>query len=287
VFQFWRRDHKQRRFAAEQNDLLPGEQMLLLETERLASVHAVEREIDELLAGVSHEMRSPLMAILTSIGVVLANQPPGLPESVYRLLLNANLAAERLAEVLDNLLELARLRAGRLQVHLDWCDVCDLVQRAAATIEPLARLRQQRLELGVPAEPTLAHVDAHCLERALLNVLHNAVRHGRHGGAIVLRLERHPDKLTFAVADDGPGISAADQERIFSQPNSITIGRSSPQPGGLGIPIARAMVEVQGGHMWVDSSPGAGTTIGITLPTPPGSDRWLTSAISTDMMPGA
>jgi PAS domain S-box-containing protein len=229
---------------------------------------ALERQKNEFLSNVSHDLRTPVAAIKASIGVVLANEPPGMPEPLHRMLVNIDLAADRMASLVADLLELARLQAGRIQLQLGRCDLCALAHHAAAVIEPLAETRGQRVDVQVPDEPLVVLADADRLERALLNLLTNAHKYGPEGGTISLRLEERPGEARFAVADDGPGIPAAEHERIFERfyrPETEASRRN--QGAGLGLPIARAMVELHGGRLWVESAPGAGATFWLTLPT--------------------
>jgi PAS domain S-box-containing protein len=231
---------------------------------------ALERQKDEFLSNVSHDLRTPVTAIKASIGVVLANEPAGTPEPIHRMLVNIDLAADRMAQLVADLLELARLQAGRAQLQPAQTDLRALALRVARAIEPLAHGRGQRVEVDVPDEPLPAVVDAGRLERALLNLLSNAHKYGREGGAICLRLWPGADEIRFAVADDGPGVPAAEQERIFERfyrPEIESTRRN--QGAGLGLPIARAMVELHGGRLWVESSSGAGATFWIALPTAP------------------
>ena len=102
----------------------------------------------------------------------------------------------------------------------------------------------------------------------LLNLLSNAHKYGREGGTIRLSLARRGAEVVVAVADDGPGIAAADQERIFERYyRSETEATRNRQGSGLGLPIARALVELHGGRLWLESTPGAGATFWIALPT--------------------
>jgi signal transduction histidine kinase len=122
--------------------------------------------------------------------------------------------------------------------------------------------------VDLPPDPVLATVDAERLERALLNLLSNAQKYGRTGGTIGLRLESLPGRVRLAVRDDGPGIPYEEQERIFERfyrPESESSRRN--QGSGLGLPISRAMVELHGGRVWLDSSPGNGATFWIEVPT--------------------
>jgi PAS domain S-box-containing protein len=229
----------------------------------------LERQKDEFLANVSHDLRTPLTGIKASIGVVLANEPPNLPAPLHRLLVNIDLAADRMTALVADLLELTRLRAGRVLFRPEVRDLREVAREAAQTIEPLAQERAQCLELDLPTEPLQAPVDADRLERALLNVLGNAQKYGPAGGTIRLRLEQRSGEAIFAVADDGPGIAEADQEHLFERFfRADSEATRHNQGSGLGLPIARAMVELHGGRIWLESTVGVGTTFWIAVPLP-------------------
>jgi signal transduction histidine kinase len=210
----------------------------------------LERQKDEFLASVSHDLRTPLTAIKASIGVVLANEPPGTPEPLHRMFVNIERAADRMAHLVVDLLELTRLQAGRVELRPVCCDLCELARRSAHAIEPLASARGQQLRLDLPPEPLYARVDPDRLERALLNVLDNAHKYGTVGGTIGLRLELRKEEVLLAVSDDGPGIPEAEQQRIFERfYRSETDAARRNHGSGLGLPIARAMVELHGGRI--------------------------------------
>jgi two-component system phosphate regulon sensor histidine kinase PhoR len=148
-----------------------------------------------------------------------------------------------------------------------------VAQRAARTVEPLLQARGQRLELRLPARPVPAMADGPRLERVLLNLLSNAHQHGRDAGRIQLSVERRPGEALLAVADDGPGIPVAEQPRIFERFYRSEQDAARSTPGsGLGLPIARAIVQLHGGRVWVESAPGAGATFYVALPTPAGDE---------------
>jgi signal transduction histidine kinase len=223
-----------------------------------------ERLRDEFFANVSHDLRTPVAVVKSSLGVVLANAPPELPAPLRRMVANADLAADRLAGLVDDLLELARARAGRIAPRRSRVDLRALASRSARAVEPLAAARGQRLELALPGRPVWLSVDEARLERALVNLLGNANKHGRDGGAIRLSVASRRREVELAVADDGPGIAPADHERVFER-----FYRADAAAGtgtGLGLPIARAMVELHGGRIELASAPGAGATFRILLP---------------------
>ncbi len=233
----------------------------------LAVQRDLERQKDEFLANVSHDLRTPLTAIKHAIEVVLANEPPGVPTPLHELFVNIQQSAERMASLIDDLLELNRLRAGMVRLRAEPHDLRDVAARAGRAVEPLARARGQRLELELPSEPVLASVDAPRLERALLNLLGNAQKYGRAGGTIRLRVRQNENGSVVAVSDDGPGIPDAEQAHIFERFYRAEDESSRGQPGsGLGLPIARALVELHGGSVWVESRAGAGATFSVGLP---------------------
>lgn len=227
----------------------------------------LERQKDEFLSNVSHDLRTPLAAIKASVGVVLAHEPPGMAAALHRMLANIDLAADQMARLVDDLLELTRLKAGRVRLRLAGCDLRALAEQAARAIEPLAGERGQSLELLLPPAPVHAEADAERLGRALLNLLSNAQKYGRAGGVIRLSLHSGDGEVIFSVADDGPGIPEHEQGRIFDRfYRAETEATRKNQGSGLGLPIARALVELHGGRIWVESHPGAGATFKIALP---------------------
>src|SRR5688500_513550 len=177
----------------------------------------LERQKEAFFANASHDLRTPIATIKASIEVVLENEPAETPEPLHRLLVNINHEADRMATLVDDLLDLARLQAGQLRLRAAPCDLRALAERAAGAIEPLARQRGQRVALDLPKRPVSALVDAERLERALLNLLGNAHKYGRDGGTIRLSLTRRPREAIFTVADDGPGIPEIDQPRLFER----------------------------------------------------------------------
>ena len=229
----------------------------------------LDRQKDEFLASISHDLKTPLTAIKSSIGIVLANEPPNTSEPLHRMLVNVDVAADRMAAMVEDLLEMARVQSGRVQLKVECCPLRELAIRAAAAIEPLAASRRQAIELDLPSEPVPALVDSRRLERALTNLLSNAHRYGRQGGAIRLTLRQRSGEAVFSVADDGPGIPKEEQQRVFERFYRLETGGNGSGGTGLGLPIARAAVELHGGRLWVESKPGVGTTFWLVIPTSP------------------
>jgi signal transduction histidine kinase len=236
-----------------------------IERQRLEVARAdLERQRDEFFSSVSHDLRTPVAAIKAAIGVVLANEPENMPTALHRLLGNIDLAADELTRLIEDLVEMARLQAGRIELWRSRVDLRDVVSRAVRSVEPLLAERGQVLSLQIPDQAVVCEVDAERLGRALRNLLANPQKYGRDGGRIWLSLEDRPTGVYISVRDDGPGIPAEDQEHIFDR-----FYRPSGSAGsgtGLGLAIARGLVELHGGRLSVESSAGVGSTFFITLP---------------------
>jgi signal transduction histidine kinase len=227
----------------------------------------LEHQRDEFFSSVSHDLRTPVAAIKAAISVVLSNEPASMPPTLHRLLGNIDLAADELATLIEDLLEIARLQAGRVELWPSEVDLREVVNRALRAVEPLLEQRGQQLNLSLPEAPLVARVDAERFGRVLRNLLGNAQKYGREGGVVTLRLYSGADEISLVVADDGPGIPLEEQERIFERfyrvKNSSSAG---PIGSGLGLAIARGLVDLHGGRLWVESTPGEGSAFHIALP---------------------
>jgi signal transduction histidine kinase len=239
-----------------------------IERQRLeAARQDLERQRDEFFGSVSHDLRTPVAAIKAAVGVVLANEPPGMPPAMHRLLGNIDLAADELSRLIDDLLELARLQAGRVELLLSEVDLRDVVTRAVRPLEPLIETSGQALLVHLPAEPVLIAVDVQRFGRVVRNLVGNAQKYGRRGGTITVALERDANEVSLAVADEGPGIPAEERERIFERFYRARRQATDGQVGsGLGLPIARGLVELHGGRLTVESEPDHGSTFRVRLP---------------------
>lgn len=234
----------------------------------------LERQKEEFFANASHDLRTPLMAIKAAIGVVIANVPPATPAPLRRMFTNIDGAADEMARMVEDLLELARLRAGRALFSPLLRDLREVAERAARTIEPLVAERGQHLTLDLPDAPVWALVDPPRLERVVQNLLGNAQKFGHNNGTIALSLRQEGGEAILAVADDGPGIAPDDLDRIFERyyRPADRDGRRSPG-SGLGLPIVKALVELHGGRVWVASAPERGATFSVALPVAPAAER--------------
>ena len=219
----------------------------------------------DLVATVSHELKTPLTSIRLAIHLLLEETIGPLAPKQVELLLDARESAEALLAKINHLLNLARLEQGREQIDLLPETPASLLQTAADVIRP--RADDKGVTVSVEVEPGLPMVeaDAQRLGYALGNLLDNAVTYADAGGRITLSAFREDGGVAFAVADTGRGIPPEHVARIFEKFFRVP-GQSVGGGTGLGLAIVREIVTAHGGHIRCESQPGVGTTFRIWLP---------------------
>lgn len=257
-------------FTAEDQQLLDAfaqQSALALERalyERRGAQAAVQAEGERLrntlLAGISHDFRTPLTTIVGAVGSLL-DQESALDAPRRRLLLQGVLQeARRLHALTSDLLDLNRLQEGAVQLAPEWCPADDLIEEARAALG--ARLDAHRLELDIHPE-AVVWCDPSLVGQAVVNLLDNAVRHTPAGGRIRVAVEMRPPWWSLVVHDDGPGLPPGDVFQKFH--------RSGPGAGtGLGLAICEAVARLHGGHASATSD--AGARLELRLPQPPRRD---------------
>jgi signal transduction histidine kinase len=232
-----------------------------LEAER----RQVERLRTDLLSTISHELRTPLTLIRTSIGLLLDSDPD--EEMRQRLLRNIKGSTDRMHALVTDLLDLARLRGDRLELQIRRVDLGELLGGVVSLMRPLLDAKEQRVELAIPFPAPSVPGDSRRLERVMLNLLSNANTFAPPGSKITIRLGEGTREVTIAVQDAGPGITAAGLPHLFEQFFTERTSSSRHNIGaGLGLPIAKGIVEAHGGRIWVESTVGVGTTVSFSLP---------------------
>jgi two-component system sensor histidine kinase KdpD len=228
-----------------------------LERERLAHDDAVKTAI---LRSVSHDLRSPITAIRTA-GEVLEHADELAPADAAELFATIRAQARRLDRLVANLLDLSRLEAGAVDPAPELWPVDGLVTLALESVARDARI-DVRLEGDLPP----VRVDAAQLEHALVNLLENALTYSPAGARVELSAALEEGRVVLRVRDAGPGIAAADRERIFEPFDRGAGGR--PGGSGLGLAIARGFAELNGGSLHVEEH-GPGATFALELPAAP------------------
>ena len=226
----------------------------------------LERLRSDLLATVGHELRTPLTAIRTSAGLLL---DPGLEptESQRRQLLGTiGRSADRMQGLLTELLDLARLRAGAIEMAMDRFDARELARDVAVAVEPMAAARHQLVRVDVPGEGLPVVGDRRRLEQALLNLVTNAQKFSPSGRDVTIAVEGDGARVAWAVVDEGPGIGPEEQDRLFERFFVGSSDRSGRGGTGIGLPTARAIAQAHGGTIDVDSELGRGSTFRLVVP---------------------
>jgi two-component system phosphate regulon sensor histidine kinase PhoR len=234
---------------------------------RLRQLEAVRQEF---VANVSHELRTPL-SLIKSAAETLIDGGKNDPAVTMRFLEIIDKHANRLTLLIDDLLLLARLDSGRIELKLGPVTLRAAAQDALDDAALIAQARRVTLENRVEAD-AVAHADPERLRQVLANLIDNAIKYGREGGSVSIggrALDRARVELT--VRDDGPGIPAEAKSRIFERFYRLDKARSREQGGtGLGLAIVKNVVQAHGGDVRVESASGAGTEFFITLPAAKG-----------------
>ncbi|MCC9306154.1 sensor histidine kinase KdpD [Kitasatospora sp. RB6PN24] len=239
-----------------------------LERDRLATVaaeiepiKAADKMRTALLAAVSHDLRTPLAAALASIGSLRSPDVEFSPEDQTELLDLADESLVKLTRLVDNLLDMSRLQAGALTLHLAPTELIDVL---AGAMDSLARPDAAVQPLDLDAVPAVL-VDPPLLERVLANVITNALRHNAPGAPVLVTASHHQDRVEVRVIDHGPGIAPEDREQVFLPFQRL--GDNDNTTGlGLGLALSRGLAEAMGGTLDVEDTPGGGTTMLLVLP---------------------
>jgi two-component system OmpR family sensor kinase len=218
-------------------------------------------------ADASHELKTPLTVLRA--GVERAVTLPGMPPESLAALEETLQEINRMTELVDTLLTLARADEGIVALHRETVDLNTLVEEAAETGELLAEKAGVEMSTSTPPQPVVIGADASRIRQLLLNLLTNAVKYTPPGGRVRLWLERSNGKVLIGVSDTGVGIAPGDLPYIFDRfwRADSARTRTSERPGvGLGLAICKWIAEAHGGEIEVHSRQGRGTTFTVTLP---------------------
>ena len=231
----------------------------------------ISRMKDEFVSVVSHELRTPLTSMKASMQLLLADRDSMDPLESQELLTVALNNTERLVRIINDMLDVAKIEAGRLELQRRSTPPEDLVRQAVLNVEQLARDSSIRLVTSTAAGLPPLLVDPDRIVQALVNLLSNALKFAPRGTAVTIGAEeRVRGALRFWVHDSGKGIPPDELARLFQKFKQLDSSDSRRVPGtGLGLAITKALIEQHGGRVGVDSAPGEGTTFYFTLPLEP------------------
>jgi PAS domain S-box-containing protein len=217
------------------------------------------------LSRMSHELRTPLNSIIGFAQLLDLSEPPldaRSQESVSHILKGGR----HLLGLIDEVLDIAQVEAGRLNMSLEPVDVGETLAESIDLIRPLAAAR--RITVSVEDDGCNQHVlaDQQRLKQIFLNLLSNAVKYNQTGGSVAVSCDLSNGEVAIAITDTGPGITADQLERLFTPFDRLGAERTGQQGSGLGLVLSRHLVEAMAGRLSVESMPGTGTTFTVTLP---------------------
>jgi PAS domain S-box-containing protein len=233
------------------------------------ALHQAIRARDDMMGIVSHDLRNPASAVKMLARSILAEThmrddiPPDVAERVEIM----QQAAAQIDALIQDLLDVTRLEAGRLTVSARDVDAVPLVEAALYAMRTLAESTGVELEAAYEEELPMVHADPDRVTQLLSNLVGNALKFTPAGGRVDVRVDPYNEGVMVSVVDTGEGIPADQLPHVFDRFFQVTNARMGARHGaGLGLPIARGIVEAHGGTIWIESAPGRGTTVRFTLP---------------------
>ncbi len=223
----------------------------------------------EFIANVSHELRTPLVSIIGFAELLAdAGQRAGDSDRLKRYATNILTSGRMLLDIINDLLDLAKIEAGKLELHISLVDVAESCRDLIDFVTPLADKKGLSLDLDMPDEIPKMSSDAGRLKQILYNLLSNAIKFTPEGGAVKLMVRpENGELMTFAVRDTGPGIPEAEHAAVFEKFRQGDSSMTREYSGtGLGLPITRELCAMLGGSVRLESRVGEGSTFSVRLP---------------------
>jgi signal transduction histidine kinase len=248
------------------------EQKVKERTHELAFANERLKELDRLksdfVSNVSHELRTPLTAIKGAVDLVLREVPGPLTEKQIHYLTRVRSNTQHLAGLINDLLDLSKIESGRINVKLSRVSVGDLLHEVVETLRPVAAEKAIVLEATTPEPSIMVWADRDKINQVLMNLIGNAIKFTPTRGTVTVSAARNgKESVQVSVSDTGPGVPREEKEKIFEKFYQIAdLEGAKPKGTGLGLAISKALVELHGGKIWVESEEGRGSTFSFTLP---------------------
>jgi signal transduction histidine kinase len=218
---------------------------------------------------LSHELKTPLTSIIAAAGLLAEELQSTANESqkklIQTLIHNSNTLESRLAELLD----IVKTGSGKLQLHFEPVDMKSLVLGTCMQISPLLRNKKQKITTEIPDSLPIIQGDGPRLEQVMLNLMNNATKFTPEGGSITVSVRKEDNGLVIDIKDNGIGIARDQQDKLFKPYSRLHSDRQTHPGLGLGLALAKQVVELHGGRIWVESDTGKGSTFSFSLPRRP------------------
>jgi signal transduction histidine kinase len=246
----------------EKNEQLEVANLKLRDLDRLKS---------DFVANVSHELRTPLTAIKGAVDLVLREVPGPLNEKQTHYLNRVRSNTQHLAGLINDLLDLSKIESEKIEVRSSRVSLAGLVHEVVETLRPVAAEKEIALEATISAPSILVWADRDKINQVLMNLIGNAIKFTPAQGRVEVSASKDGNEsVQVSVSDTGPGIPPGEKQMIFDKFYQIAqAGDSKPKGTGLGLAICKALVELHGGRIWVESDLNHGSTFYFTLPASP------------------
>lgn len=244
---------------------------LKVANEELAKAYEKAMESDrlksEFLANMSHELRTPLNSIIALSDILLARMDGDLTDEQDKQIKIIEKSGRHLLELISDILDLAKIEAGRMEISTEEFHIEDVVEDARTTVAPLATDKGHDIAFVTEVDIPLISSDRNKLKQILLNLLSNAVKFTPKGGSIAIYARHKDDSVEILVKDNGIGIARENLEKIFDEFRQVDGSYTRKYGGtGLGLAITRRFVNLLGGEIGVESEIGKGTTFTVIIP---------------------
>jgi GAF domain-containing protein len=253
-------------FASQSAIALQNARLFQELEEKNRALELAGRHKSQFLANMSHELRTPLNAILGYTELIQDGIYGDTPARISEVLERVEQSGRHLLGLINAVLDLSKIEAGQLILALADYSIADVVQLAVGSVESLAAEKSLALRVDVAPDLPIVYGDERRISQVLLNLVGNAIKF-TETGEIRVSASAANGSVVVSVSDTGPGIAAPDQDRIFEEFQQVDASSTRAKGGtGLGLAIAKRIVELHGGRIWVESTPGEGSTFTFSLP---------------------
>jgi signal transduction histidine kinase len=242
----------------------------------------ISKHKSEFLANMSHELRTPLNAIIRFSEVLTEQLFGELNEKQAEYQHDILSSGQHLLSLINDILDLSKVEAGRMELDPGACSLRQVLENGLAMLKERASRRGISLGLEIDAELDEIEADERKLKQVVFNLLSNAVKFTPDGGRVAVSARFDGGAALVAVRDTGIGIAPQDLPRVFEAFSQVGTGQAKAEGTGLGLPLAKKFVELHGGKLWAESTPGAGSTFSFTLPLRTGGTGCAAGAAASD-----
>lgn len=258
-------DNRENYFVKEEIEIdQDGSENKVIVLQNITSFKELDVARTHFIATVSHELKTPLASSDFSLKLLENPRTGTLTPDQQELVHNLRQDNQRMLRILSELLNMAQVETGRIELHLAAADADQIVKTAIQSLAAAARARQVDIRFDPPADIRQIMADAEKTGWVLNNLLSNAIRYSPGGGVVAVELINEPGRVIFSVKDQGPGIPAEYAEKVFDR--FFTLPGSKNTGTGLGLAISKEFIEAQGGQIWVDAAWTTGSDFRFSLP---------------------